>query len=231
MTPEEQSRNTLGVYIRRLRDERGWTQEYLAERSGLKRSDVDSIERGASTNPAAIKLARLAVGLDVPLADLLDKCGVPPKYLPKEPGRSRETIKALLERLLLEAPDPIPVYADHPFRAEQMGIEPVDYIYSGRGKGRYKIEAYYMPIENHVAGVSPETPHQDFFLVTRDIKPAEGDPVACLIKGKLVIGGFKNGRIIDDVTKKEYDAGECEATGVIIEIRRKYEKGGMPLPE
>jgi len=40
-------RNQLGAGIRRLRDVRGWTQDDLAEHSGLHRNTIVRIETGA----------------------------------------------------------------------------------------------------------------------------------------------------------------------------------------
>lgn len=61
---EEFSRN-----LRRLRNERGLTQERLAELSGLHLTDVGRIER-AERDPGVRTVARLASGLGVPIVEL-----------------------------------------------------------------------------------------------------------------------------------------------------------------
>ena len=65
----------LGVRIAarllELRSERGYSLDALAARSGVSRSAISMIERGA-TSPTAVVLEKLAGGLDVPLASLFD---------------------------------------------------------------------------------------------------------------------------------------------------------------
>lgn len=61
---DEFSRN-----LRRLRQERGLTQERLAELSGLHLTDVGRIER-AERDPGVRTVAKLADGLSVPTSDL-----------------------------------------------------------------------------------------------------------------------------------------------------------------
>lgn len=59
----------LGGRIRELRLERGWTQEQLAERVGLKQKQISSYERGANV-PSSHTLIRLAKAINVSLDDL-----------------------------------------------------------------------------------------------------------------------------------------------------------------
>ncbi len=63
-------RKVLAINLRRLRHERGLSQEELAHRAGIDRGYVSSIEReryGASVD----KLEQLAVVLDVAAFELL----------------------------------------------------------------------------------------------------------------------------------------------------------------
>ena len=62
---------TLGWRVRQLRDEKGWTQEGLADRAGLDRSYVAGIESGLR-NPSTKALAKLARALDVSIAALFE---------------------------------------------------------------------------------------------------------------------------------------------------------------
>src|SRR5881227_2834907 len=55
--------------LRGLRDQRGYTLDALAERSGVSRSNISLIERGQSSPTAAV-LDKLATGLGVTLASL-----------------------------------------------------------------------------------------------------------------------------------------------------------------
>jgi transcriptional regulator with XRE-family HTH domain len=63
-------RRYLGRTVQRLRAERGWSQEQLADESGLHRTYVSGIERGIR-NPTITVIETLARGLKVAPADLL----------------------------------------------------------------------------------------------------------------------------------------------------------------
>ena len=60
----------FGTGIRRLRTERGWTQEDLADAAGLTATYVGQIERGDKV-PSLTVVLKLARGLEVPPAQLL----------------------------------------------------------------------------------------------------------------------------------------------------------------
>ncbi|MFQ5852699.1 MAG: helix-turn-helix domain-containing protein [Candidatus Binatia bacterium] len=59
----------FGKNVKRLREQRNWSQEQLAERSGLHRTYISGIERGAR-NPTILIAAKLAQALNVHPADL-----------------------------------------------------------------------------------------------------------------------------------------------------------------
>lgn len=63
-------RKRLGLRLQRLRQERGLSQEELADRSGLHRTYVSGVERGVR-NPTITVLEKLAKGLELPLQDLV----------------------------------------------------------------------------------------------------------------------------------------------------------------
>lgn len=60
--------------IRRLRFERGMTQEELALRVGVSRQTVMSIERGA-TNPSVLLAFKIAIALQVSLPEVFQMEG------------------------------------------------------------------------------------------------------------------------------------------------------------
>ena len=63
-------RRQVGRNLKRIRKERGWSQEELAFESGLHRTYISGIERGAR-NPTIVIMARLAETLRVPVDQLV----------------------------------------------------------------------------------------------------------------------------------------------------------------
>jgi transcriptional regulator with XRE-family HTH domain len=61
----------FGERIALLRSERGWSQEELADRTGLHRTYISGVERGVR-NPTLTVINRLAGAFSVPLSELLD---------------------------------------------------------------------------------------------------------------------------------------------------------------
>ncbi|WP_082463210.1 helix-turn-helix domain-containing protein [Sphingomonas sp. Leaf34] len=64
-------RHRLAANMKRLRKERGWSQETLADEAGLDRTYVSGIER-VVRNPTVSVLERIGIALDCRLGDLLD---------------------------------------------------------------------------------------------------------------------------------------------------------------
>lgn len=64
-------KQTLGANVRRLREQRGWSQEEFADRCGIHRTYISGVERGRR-NPTVLVVAALAQGLDVPPSALLE---------------------------------------------------------------------------------------------------------------------------------------------------------------
>lgn len=60
----------LGTRVRQLREERGLSQEALADVAGFGRSYMSGIERGVR-NPSVLQILRLAKALRINAADLL----------------------------------------------------------------------------------------------------------------------------------------------------------------
>lgn len=66
----------LGGGVRELRAARGWSQEDLAEHSGLHRTYIGGVERG-ERNVSYLNLVRIAHALGVSVATLVDVPGMP----------------------------------------------------------------------------------------------------------------------------------------------------------
>lgn len=63
-------RKLVGRNVRRIRTERGMTQEQFAERSGFSQQYISDLERGRR-NPTIVSLYELAVALDTTPVALL----------------------------------------------------------------------------------------------------------------------------------------------------------------
>jgi transcriptional regulator with XRE-family HTH domain len=64
-------RKRLGANVRKLRLEKGWSQEDYADRARIHRTYVSDIERGAR-NPTATVIEKLAKPLGISPGRLLD---------------------------------------------------------------------------------------------------------------------------------------------------------------
>ena len=64
-------RHRLAANMKRLRKERGWSQEALADEAGLDRTYISGIER-IVRNPTVTVIERIGAALGCRLGDLLD---------------------------------------------------------------------------------------------------------------------------------------------------------------
>ncbi len=69
--PKASVKTTFGTALRTLREERGYSQEGLAERAGLHRNYVGGVERG-ERNVALENIVKLAQALSVRTKDLFE---------------------------------------------------------------------------------------------------------------------------------------------------------------
>ncbi|WP_051366684.1 helix-turn-helix domain-containing protein [Hamadaea tsunoensis] len=102
MTSTEQLTVTarmIGVRIRRLRGERGWTLRHLAERSGVDSSTISRLENGRRQTATASVVDRLAAALGCAPADLLGSADPVP---PPSPGDGRDLLTSLIATSLDE---------------------------------------------------------------------------------------------------------------------------------
>lgn len=63
----------FSAVLRQLREERGLSQEQLAERADLNRSYLGEVERGHAI-PSLITLAKLAGALEIRLSSFIERC-------------------------------------------------------------------------------------------------------------------------------------------------------------
>lgn len=71
MKPETRAIKNLSRNIKRLRQERRWTQEECAELAQVATAYLSGVERGVR-NPTARVLARFANAFKVPIGDLFE---------------------------------------------------------------------------------------------------------------------------------------------------------------
>jgi len=64
-------RHRLAGNMKKLRKERGWSQEALADEAGLDRTYISGIER-VVRNPTITVIERVAAALECRMGDLLD---------------------------------------------------------------------------------------------------------------------------------------------------------------
>lgn len=69
-------RKRVGLNVARIRQERGWSQEYLAFECKIHRTYISGVERGVR-NPTILVLAKIAKALKVMPSSLLDSHSVP----------------------------------------------------------------------------------------------------------------------------------------------------------
>jgi transcriptional regulator with XRE-family HTH domain len=65
-------RHRLAGNMRRLRAERGWSQERLADEAGLDRTYISGIER-VTRHPTITTVSKLTVAFDCTFSELLDR--------------------------------------------------------------------------------------------------------------------------------------------------------------
>jgi len=64
-------RRRLGLNLKKLREDQGFSQESFADHCGLHRTYISGIERGVR-NPTVVILDKIAKALKVPAGTLLD---------------------------------------------------------------------------------------------------------------------------------------------------------------
>lgn len=94
---------TIGENLRRLRQARGFTQEQLAEASGVSRPTITNIEIGKSAAPSSKTLATLAQALNVDPSELSRLTA--PEVPAANDGRISLTAFLSLARGLLDVDD------------------------------------------------------------------------------------------------------------------------------
>lgn len=166
-----------GYTIKRLREERGLTQDKLSLRSGLGRGHISRIEKGHYKIPSQRTFELLAKGLGLTIIQLNQE-------IRGEKSLATETPEQILDRLRLAAPVSVPVYKDFPFHLGSP-MDTIEYVYLARVKAVKKnIEAY--PVMGMC--LEPIIKEGDIIVIDRDGDINSGDIVACLCKSGRMLG-------------------------------------------
>ena len=88
------SAHNVAERIRRMRESHGWTQEKLAEASGLSRDGISRIERG-ERKPKLETLGAIAAAFDKPLSSLVDQHPIRSKATTAKKQRLRGIAQSL----------------------------------------------------------------------------------------------------------------------------------------
>lgn len=88
--PDDDFYDLLSARVRRLREERGWTQEELAQAISIEPATLSRYETAKQTFPLEV-LRRIAASLRVPLTSLIDEApaGLPATRLADAPVLDR----------------------------------------------------------------------------------------------------------------------------------------------
>jgi len=201
-----------GFHIKRLRESKHLTQGELAQRSGLTRSHISQIERGAYKSFKEETLERLARALEMDVGTLTSE-------IYGSPTPIREKPEELLERFRLTQPISIPVYVDFPFHAGDP-VDAIDYVYLARPKavGR-NIEAYIV----HGNCLEPKVNDGDIVVVDREASIETGDIVACLIADQFHIAKIRKiaGEVWLENNYGRFKVNECSVIAPVIEVIRR----------
>ncbi|MDN4185483.1 MAG: LexA family transcriptional regulator [Dehalococcoides mccartyi] len=212
--------NQLSNKIRSLRDAKNWSQQQLANKTGLSRSLIQALESGRRITPGVDKLVKLASAFNINVDDLYRSMGIhnPTSTIPLSRPESPEEI---LERLRLATPMSIPVYTEFKAHAGDTGFAPVEYIYRTRVREapRHNIESYIIKGKC----MEPKIENGDIVIVDRDMVPEVGDIVLCLIDDELRVAKIieNNGEYILKNGDGTHSIKECQAIAVIIEVTKR----------
>jgi transcriptional regulator with XRE-family HTH domain len=152
----------LALRLAELREQAGWSLQTLADRSGVSRSMISSIER-VETNPTAVVLDRLATALGLSISQLFD--GLAPTRAP--------------DRALLRHADQA-LWRDPASGYERRSLSPP----FGRSSLRL-VSVHFAPLQRvaYDAPSLPEPIHQEVWLISGQMAIRVGDTLHQLQSG------------------------------------------------
>lgn len=206
----------VGDVIRRMREERGWTQQQLSSHSGLSRSYISLLEIGEIDKPSGKVLTRLAHAFRMSMEEMMRAMG----YLPgTSAGPRRRGIDEILEEARAAAPMAVPLIE------EPAGAGPgqmvIDYVYLsptvGRGRNMFAISV-------KGSSMAPRIEEGDIVVVDRDARPQDGQTVVAMTGDRVLLNRFvrKEHRIeLHSEQGEKTVASEDQVLGVVVQIIKK----------
>jgi transcriptional regulator with XRE-family HTH domain len=204
---------TIGEVIKQLREEREWTQDHLAEHSGVDRNTIASIETGKSRQPTLTNLLKLAQAFGKRPEELYFAAG----YIAEPPRQL--TSQELLQRFMISLPESVPVYADYPVHAGKP-VEPVEYMHMEKNRFKRNLAGYI------VKGTCllPDVKERDVVIIDRDAAIDSGDIVVCVVDGQMHLARYKTigGKpFLENNNGRTFLEEDCQLAAPVIEIRRR----------
>jgi len=120
--------------LRRIRGSRGWSQQKLADVSGVNKATINQIERGRRS-PNIETLEKLADALGVELADFFPKAQAPLSF--EEPEREASTGRRLADEALVALRECLDLSLR---RAEELRGQLIDTLWEARDTSEDDVE-------------------------------------------------------------------------------------------
>jgi transcriptional regulator with XRE-family HTH domain len=190
-----------GFVIKRLRVEKGLTQEELAEKVGISRSLLSRYEIGDVEAVTQERLNKLATALEMTLEQLTQE------IYGKPSDTAQNASRLPLGKTQVEVYQ-VPVYTQFPFHAGDDAVEPCEHIYREMPKAA----------KNHIEGyivrgtcLTPVVNDGDTIIVDREAPVENGDIVACMLNNELHIARLK--RYDGELPRLSRWSGGCRVRG------------------
>jgi transcriptional regulator with XRE-family HTH domain len=211
---QDESKPSWGLKIKEMREAKGWTQEELAQRSGLSRPHIAKIEAGGLKESYKSTVNKLARAFNLTPSEL-------DRIISGVIQQRPETPEDLWERLRLASPVSVPVYEDFGLHAPG-GQDLVEYVYRARTKmpKSANIEGFIV----HGKCLEPEISDGNVVIVDRDAAMDPGDIIACIVDGRLHIGRLRQiaGELWLENNDGRYPFKDCHPVAKVIETIKRF---------
>ena len=212
--------SSIGNKVKQLREDKDWSQEELAQRSGLSRSYIGALEVRKTMHPRAEYLIKLAAAFNVPIEEFYVAAGYAGSSFVD--GVRPETPEEILEKLRSSLPTTIPVYNVFKAHSGARADVPVDHIFLN------KSEVPSRDMEGIVVGENdfpPLVSVGDIIVTNRSMSPSQGSLMICMYKDSAIIGRLESINGAPWVIGKgntKYRLFDCSYQAVIVQLVKKF---------